>query len=67
MMWGKSTPRKEGWYLCTVMKSTGHRYVLPLFRSEYPSGNFTWSGLCNYDRVIAAVKFPAPYQGVERI
>lgn len=22
MMWGKSTPRKDGWYLCTVMKST---------------------------------------------
>ena len=69
MMWGKSNPRKAGWYMCTLTRESGvplsPRYVRPLCRVEYPPGNFVWDGLAN-ERVIAAMKFPAPYQGMEQ-
>lgn len=61
--WGKPNPKKEGWYLCTVKVGFSHcRSVMPLYRGEYPPGNWIWTGL-NHGEVVAAIKFPKPYEG----
>jgi len=59
MSWGKSRPESQGWYIVTLDNGT----VMPMYRMEYPKGNFTWQGLsCGLD-VLASTKFPKPYVG----
>ena len=58
MSWGKSNPKQAGWYLVTLENGT----IMPLYRMEYPKGNFTWNGISMW-KVIASMKFPKPYKG----
>lgn len=37
-----ANPTQSGWYLVTMENDEGQRYVVPLYRMEYPYGNFTW-------------------------
>ena len=62
MTWNTNTePQAEGWYLCTLQ---GHkRYVMPLYRYEYPEGNYYWDRYANTDEIIACAEFPEPYKG----
>lgn len=62
MSWGTANPTKIGWYLVTV-EGVGGRHVMPLFRREYPEGNWTWEGLSGNIKVVASLKFPTPYKG----
>ena len=64
-MWGTSKPRQTGWYLCTIIDNYS-RYVMPLERMEYPSGNWTWRGI-NNEEVISSIKFPKPYKGDKKV
>lgn len=61
MTWNKNTePKTTGWYLCTIQLSK--RYVMPIYRCEYPKGNYYWD--CGSDtKIVACVKFPEPYKG----
>lgn len=67
MYWEIKEPRQRGWYLVTVECRNGELYVLPLFRSEYPNGNFYWRDFNSSlgDAVIACVPFPEPYPYVK--
>lgn len=63
MIWNTNTePQAEGWYLCTL-QGKHKRYVMPLYRYEYPEGNFYWDCLSERDKVRACVEFPEPYLG----
>jgi len=59
LKWGRSEPKKQGWYLVTLDDTT----VMPLYRMEYPKNNFTWKGLCCGSKVTASMKFPKGYVG----
>ena len=65
MTWNKTTePKVTGWYLCTI-EDNNQRWVMPLFRGEWPPNNFYWDGL-NRGKVVACVAFPKPYEGAPR-
>lgn len=57
-----SKPTQSGWYLATMENSVGQRYVAPLYRMEYPHGNFTWEMNKMLGKVIAVQPFPSPYK-----
>lgn len=59
MRWGSCEPQKEGWYLVTLTNGT----VMPLYRVNYPDGNYWWKGAMRSE-VIAAIKFPKPFKMV---
>ena len=61
MMWGTANPTKTGWYLVTV-EDFVTRWVMPLYRDEYPKGIWSWKGLSGGLKVIASQKFPSPYK-----
>jgi hypothetical protein len=56
MSWGSANPEQAGWYLVTLENGT----VMPLYRMDYPKGNYSWQGC--HSNVIASQKFPKPYQ-----
>ena len=61
MKWNTNTePKKEGWYLVTILKDNGHVFVMPLDRVEYPKGNFYWKDIPE-GQVVAQIEFPKPY------
>ena len=62
-VWDTHTnPTQSGWYLVTMENDTGQRYVAPLYRMEYPYGNFTWEMNKMLSKVIAVQLFPSPYK-----
>lgn len=58
MRWSTKAPKKTGWYLVTLKSGT----VMPAYRSEYPTGNFTWKELPYNAVVIASIRFPKAYK-----
>ncbi len=54
------SPTKTGWYLCTTENSNNKRFVTPLYRNEYPAGNFYWIGKVSGE-IVAVCPFPEPY------
>ena len=61
MSWGKCDPKQDGWYIVTMKNGT----VMPMYRREYPKGNFIWNGLWNNTEVIASIRFPKAYNKEE--
>lgn len=57
-----TNPTQSGWYLVTMENDTGQRYVVPLYRIEYPYGNFTWEMNKMLGKVVAVQPFPSPYK-----
>lgn len=57
-----TNPTQSGWYLVTIENEVGQRYVTPLYRMEYPYGNFTWEMNQMIGKVIAVQPFPSPYE-----
>lgn len=55
-------PTQSGWYLVTLENDAGQRYVAPLYRMEYPPGNFTWEKNNMLGKVVATMQFPVPYE-----
>ena len=58
MRWSTKAPKKAGWYLVTLKDGI----VMPAYRSEYPTGNFTWKELPHGSVVIASIRFPKAYK-----
>ena len=58
MRWSTKAPKKTGWYLVTLKDGI----VMPAYRSEYPTGNFTWKELPYNADVIASMRFPKAYK-----
>lgn len=66
MTWNKNTePKSSGWYLCTVSVGNDNRFVMPIYRDEYPKGHFHW-GNNSTAKIVACAKFPKPYEGEPR-
>lgn len=60
MTWETSEPLVEGWYLCTSEDAGGQRFVIPIYRSHR---NEKWEWNCGSMNILAAVRYPEPYDG----